>query len=150
MNADFAKHFVAVHVGVGGLSTAGIGCPAGNEAGSLLLFRVLESALERDGIKTCGPGGRLGPLNDCVILIPVRDPEQAVQTIKTELNRVALLAVCQIGITDDGDWRCVYPSSEVKMDWLLDPERQELYSSQFREGVDNFLRKAAGEAGDNE
>jgi hypothetical protein len=90
----------------------------------------------------------LGPLNDCVIVITVHDPEQAIQTIKAELERVALLAVCQIGISDDGDWRCVYPSSEVKMDWLLDPERQELYSSQFRESADNFLRKAAEEAGD--
>ena len=144
------RDFVGVHVGVGGLSAAVVGCPAGNEIGSLLLWRVLESALARDGIETCGPGGRLGPLNDCVILIPARDPEQAIQTIKTELHRVALLAVCQIGINDDGDWRCVYPSSEVKMDWLLDPERQELYSNQFREGADNFLRKAAGEAGDKE
>jgi hypothetical protein len=150
MNADSAKHLVAVHVGVGGLSAAGVGYPAGNEIGSLLLFRVLEAALARDGIERYGPGGRLGPLNDCIIVITVHDPEQAIQTIKTELERVPLRPVCQIGISDDAGWRCVYPSSEVKMDWLLDPERQELYSSQFREGVDNFLRKAAGEAGDKE
>jgi len=144
------RDFVGVHVGVGGLSAAVVGCPAGNEIGSLLLWRVLESALARDGIETCGPGGRIGPLNDCVILIPVRDPEQAIQTIKTELKRVALLAICQIGIISDAaGWRCVYPSCEVKMEWLLDSERQELYSSQFIEAADNFLRKAAGEAGDN-
>ena len=95
-------------------------------------------------------GGRIGPLNDCAILIPVRDPERAIQTIKTELKCAALLEVCQIGIISDAaGWRCVYPSSEVKMEWLLDSERQELYTSQFIEGVDNFLRKAAGEAGDN-
>jgi hypothetical protein len=34
------------------------------------------------------------------------------------------------------------------MEWLMDLERQELYSSQFREDIDNFLRKARGEAGD--
>ena len=148
MNADIEKHLVAVHVGVG--AAAWVGCPAGNEIGSLLLWKVLDLALERDGVERYGPGGRIGPLNDCAIGIMVHDPEQAIQTIKAELERVALLAVCQIGVSDDAGWRCVYPSSEVKMGWLLDPERQELYSSQFRESADNFLRKAAEEAGDKE
>jgi hypothetical protein len=34
------------------------------------------------------------------------------------------------------------------MEWLMDLERQELYSSQFRQAADNVLRKARGEAGD--
>jgi len=72
----------------------------------------------------------------------------AIQTIKAELECVALLSVCQIGVRDDTSWRCVYPSAEDKMEWLMDLERQELYSSQFREDIDNFLRKARGEAGD--
>jgi hypothetical protein len=90
----------------------------------------------------------LGPLNDCIIAITVHDPERAIQTIKAELESVALLSVCQIGIRDNVGWRCVYPSPEVKMEWLMDLERQELYSSQFRQAADNVLRKARGEAGD--
>jgi hypothetical protein len=90
MNTDALNQLVGIHVGVGGLSTAGIGCPAGNEVGSLLLLRVLESALARDGIERCAPTGRLGPLNDCIIARSVFGMTQvgdaSIPRLKTKWN----------------------------------------------------------------
>ena len=106
--------------------------PDGNWIGSILLLRVLELACLRDGIDLLMSVSVNGALNDCVILFGVDAREAAIETIKAELEGVALLKIYQIAVTDGDGWRCVYPSPEVKMEWLLDLERQELFSSEAR------------------
>jgi hypothetical protein len=143
-----AKHCVAVHVGCPGMNKAVVVFPADNWIGTILLFRLVELALLRDGIEKLAPLGVNGPLNDCVITILAGDREAAIKTIKAELEAAKLLSFCQIAVSDGRAARCIYPSPEVKMAWLLDIERQELYSDQFRQGIDRLLAKSQGEAGD--
>jgi hypothetical protein len=148
MNADSAKHIVAVHVGEGDMAAVKIIYPDGNWIGSIILRRVLELACLRDGIDLLMSVSGSGALNDCIILFVVDDRETTIQTIKAEMERVALSKICQIAVTDGDGWRCVYPSPEVKMEWLLDSERQELYSSQLDQAVEKLLRKPDGQGGD--
>jgi hypothetical protein len=147
MNIDTAKHIVAFHVGEPSMKEVGIVYPANNWSGSRLLWRMLQLAFLRDGIECLRPAGFSGPLNDSCHIFFVGDRESAIQTIKAELEVVKLLPFCQIGVLDGDDWRCVYPSPEVKLEWLLDSERQELYSSQVHHSLEKLLRKPEGESG---
>ena len=144
---DIAKHCVAVHVGCPGMNAASVISPANNWIGTVLLIRLVELALVRDGIKKLYPLGVNGPLNDCVITLLAVDPEAAVKTITAELDAAKLLAFCQIAVWGDTGWRCVHPSPEIRMEWLLDPERQELFRNQRSDGINKLLPKPDGEAG---
>ena len=149
MNADIAKLLVAVHVGNPTMVAAGMVFPTDNWIGAGLLSKLLQLALLRDGIQILLPGFR-GPLNDCVLTFAVDDREAAIKTIKAELEGVRLLPFCQIAVSDGASWKCIHPSPDTKIEWLLHPERQELFSSQLDQAIENHLRKAAGEAGDKE
>ena len=150
MNADFAKHLVAVHVGNPYLVAAGMVFPADNWIGAGLLSKLLQLALHRDGIENLLPPGLRGTLNDCVLTFVVNDCEAAIKTIKAELEGVRLLSFCQIAVPDGASWKCIHPSPDTKIEWLLHPERQELFSSQLDQAIQNHLRKPAGEDGDME
>jgi hypothetical protein len=149
MNTDISKHAIAVHVGNPTMIAAGMVFPADNWIGAGLLSKLLQLALLRDGIQILLPGFR-GPLNDCVLTFAVDDREAAIETIKAELAGVRLLSFCQIAVSDGAGWKCIHPSPGVKIEWLLHPERQELFSSQLDQAIENHLRKPEGETGDKE
>lgn len=105
-------------------------------------------ALLRDGIENLLLPGYRGPLTDCVLTFAVDDREMAIKTIKAELEGVALLPFCQIGISDGDACKCIHPSPGIKMTWLLDVERQEHLSKKLDQAIEDLLRNAIGEAGD--
>ena len=149
MNTDTARHIVAVHVGSYVMNALAMDFPGDNQIGGMLLLRLLRLAFLRDGIGILSPPGRVGPLNDCILTFVVEDHEAAIKTIKAELKSVLLLECCQIGIgAGDGSFRCIYPSPKVNMRWLLDQERQELFTSQRNQFTEELLRKIMGETGD--
>lgn len=150
MNIDTAKHAVAVHVGEPAMNVARVLYPPGNWIGSFLLIRLLQLAILRDQVELLWPIGLRGPLNDCVVTVVARDREAAIKTIKAELDSAGLLAFCQVGISDGAGCRCIHPSADVKMEWLLDTERQELFSGQFEQAIAKLLGKPEEEAGDKE
>ena len=145
---DLAPHVIAIHVGNPTMSAGKVIFPADNWTGSKLLCRLLQLALLRDGIEEVLPSGHRGPLNDCVLTFAVDDRETAIKTIKAELEGVALLPFCQIGISDGDGLKCIHPSPGIKMTWLLDVERQEHLSKKLDQAIEDLLRNAIGEAGD--
>jgi hypothetical protein len=117
---------IAVHIGdlvIGPLAAEAF--PPKNLIGMLLLWRLLSLALSKAGLLAEPAGGR-GELNDCTFMASVTDTEAAAIVLKEELALIGLLDVSQIGIARDGGWRCVYPSASVRLNWLLDGERQDL------------------------
>jgi hypothetical protein len=145
---DLATHVIAVHIGNPTMSAGKVIFPADNWTGSKLLWRLLQLALLRDGIEEVLPSDHRGPLNDCVLTFAVDDRETAIKTIKAELEGVALLPFCQIGISDGDGCKCIHPSPGIKMTWLLDVERQEHLSKKLDQAIEDLLRNAIGEAGD--
>jgi hypothetical protein len=133
MNFELLSRAIAIHIGSADLQRLAPACPPGNRIGALLMFRVLELALLRDGLLSYEerPGVK-GEFNDSVYLFLAND-RAAIETIKSELARLGLLQYSQIGVPEGTTWRCIHPSAEVKMDWLLNPERQELFWQQFLE-----------------
>jgi hypothetical protein len=131
MHAESPEKLVGVHVGNGLLALRPEFAPPGNYVAYGLLRRVLELALlgagltREDSCRACG-----GELNDCIFGAPVTDAIKAVETIKRELAAQSLLSHSQIGIWEASGWRCVYPSSGVRMQWLMDTERLEHASAQ--------------------
>ena len=126
MNAESPDNVIGVHVGNPPLLWRREFSPAHNNVAYLLLHRTLELALLRDGLTRedcCGACG--AELNDCIFMAAVTDPVAAAETIKRELAPLSLLLHCQIGIPEGAGWRCIYPSSDVRMDWLMDTERLE-------------------------
>jgi hypothetical protein len=106
--------------------------PPGNAVGLLLLIRALESALVIEGLTCQHACAGIGPwLEDSVFFAPVSDAAKSVEVIKAELAAVCLLIFCQIGILEEGCWRCVYPSPEVRLEWLLDTDRLDHASTQY-------------------
>jgi hypothetical protein len=116
---------IGIHVGLipGELS------PPNNWIGMLLLSRCLSVALSRAGL-LAAPLAATGELNDCILFAAVSDAEDAAAVLRSELEAVRLLQNSQIGIQKGGEWECVYPSGRVRLNWLLDGERQELASAQ--------------------
>jgi len=98
--------------------------PSGNRIAALLLYRLLLLALERDGlIQSHGDTGITGDLNDAVFSAIVLDMARAVDACRAELDRVGLLEMSQIAVRADGEWRCVHPSPETPVLWLMDTDR---------------------------
>jgi hypothetical protein len=127
MNAEPPEQVIGVHLGHPLTQILPDFFPAGNYAGAVLLCRVLELALLRDGLMQEGSCGILAAeLNDCIFLALVSNATAAADTIMPELKAAGLLPFCQIGILEETSWRCVHPSSEVRLNWLMDGERIEL------------------------
>jgi hypothetical protein len=146
---DLGKHAIAIHVGNPTMDAAKMMFPADNWIASRLLWRLLQLALLRDGIENLLPPGYRGPLSDCVLTFAVDDREAAIESIKTELEGVALLPFCQIGISDGDGCKCIHPSPGIKMTWLLDVERQEHLAKELDKATQYFFR-AQVPAGDKE
>ena len=117
---------IAVHFGQPCLRLAPDSFPPSNWVGALLFHRLLAAALSHAGLLDEGHSGATGELNDCVFMATVSDQDAAVHVIRGELGQAAVLSLCQIAVAEPDGWRCVYPSSEVRMEWLLDTERHEL------------------------
>jgi hypothetical protein len=132
MNLDAPDQVIGLHVGNPMLALRPEFAPKGNSVAYVLLHRMLELALLRDGLTRDGCCGGCGAeLNDCIFMGAVTDPVAAAETIKLELSCLSLLPHCQIGISEGPGWRCVYPSPEVRMEWLMDTERLEHASAQY-------------------
>jgi hypothetical protein len=150
MSADIAEFIIAVHIGIPGEEPAKVLRPDNNWIGSLLLLRLLDVALQRDENQTLQPPGASGFLNDCILTFSAIDREEAVKTIMAELEWLKLLPSCQIGVLDGGCLRCVHPSPEVKMEWLLDTERHEFFIKQRDEALDKLLGGENGRQGNGQ
>ena len=132
MNPEAPSVTIGVHVGNPMLALRPEFAPPGNAVACVLLHRMLEQALLRDGLTRedcCGLAG--AELNDCIFMGLVTDPTAAAETIKRELTSVCILRHCQIGISEGHAWHCIYPSPEVRMEWLMDTERLEHASAQW-------------------
>jgi hypothetical protein len=154
MNID--NQIVGIHFGAPTLPVVSEIYPRDNWIGAALLRRLLELTLLRaeligEDMESCA-----GPLNDCVLFFHVLEQTAAVEAIKAELIRLRMLPYCQIAIPDGANWRCVHPSHNTRMEWLLDIERHEAYaeqreqlSAERRALIDSLLRKIheAGEKG---
>ena len=132
MNPEAPGNIVGVHVGNPLMASQPHLCPPGNAVAVPLFYRVMELALLRDGLtrEDCR-GGWGAEFNDCVFVAAVTDPIAAAETIKRELARLALLPHCQIGVPEGAGWRCICPSPDVRMNWLMDRERLEHALAQF-------------------
>jgi hypothetical protein len=142
VNIDAPEQTVGIHVGSPLLQFMPRFAPDGNYIGLLLLYRLLDLALWADGLiekGCCTVGG--GNLNDSVFLVQVTDAVAAIQTIKRELGAVVLLNHCQIGVFEVAGWRCVFPSSQVRLNWLFDPERLEFAQSQQLNLLNEVLKQ---------
>ena len=132
MNLEAPEQVIGVHVGNPMLALRPEFAPLGNAVAYVLLHRMLELALLTDGLTRadcCGAAG--AELNDCIFMGQVSDPIAAAETIKRELAQVCLLKHCQIGILEGNAWRCIYPSPQLRMEWLMDTERLEHASAQY-------------------
>lgn len=141
MNLEAPEQVVGVHVGNPMLALRPEFAPPGNAVAYLLLHRMLELALIRDGFTRedgcCGAAG--AQLNDCIFMGRVTDPIAAAETIKRELALVCLLRHCQIGILEGNAWHCIYPSPQLRMEWLMDTERLEHATAEFFRAQSNHL-----------
>lgn len=149
MNPGELKQVVGVHVGNPLLKLRPEFAPDGNAAGGFLLWRLLELALLAEGLaaeNSCGFCG--GQLNDCVVWALTSNAQAAAETFKRELKPLCLLEYCQIGVWDGESWHCVYPSSGVRLNWLMDNERLEYDLQKFRKASEEqfaIVRRAAEE-----
>jgi len=130
LNRGFAVH-------IGNLKMAAIPevFPNGNVIGAMLVGRLIQSTLSQHGLMY-GETLAGGTLGDCIVLVPMplADQAAAVGIVMEALKDAALLNYSQIAILDEaGKWRCVFPSADVKMDYLMDMERQEHLLEQIRE-----------------
>ena len=100
--------------------------PNGNWIGMIILKRFFELALSQDGPIHNKTVQADGPLNDCILGLDVASEITAIEIIKNELRRLQLLDLSQIGIWRDDEWRCVFPSEHVRMNHLMDADRQGL------------------------
>ena len=140
MNLEAPEQVIGVHVGNPMLAFRQDFAPPGNAVAYLLLHRMLELALLRDGLTRedcCGAAG--AELNDCIFMGLVTDPVAAGESIKRELATVLVLPHCQIGILAGSIWRCIYPSPEIRMGWLMDTERLEHAAAEFLRAQSNHL-----------
>ena len=107
----------------------------------MLLHRMLELALLRDGLTRedcCGARG--AEFNDCVFVAAVTDSIAAADTIKRELAPLSILPHCQIGVSEDAGWQCLYPFPDVRLNWLMNDERLEFAGVKFRLAQDDQLK----------
>jgi hypothetical protein len=133
MNREDLDQAIGVHVG-NPLMHLALEFPAGNYVGLRLLNRSLELALQANGLTgedCCAADGV--ELNDLVWIARVADALAAAEIVKRELGALYLLRLSQIGVLGRDGWRCVYPSKEVRLNWLLDGERLELTDEKFRQ-----------------
>jgi hypothetical protein len=132
MKIEDLDQVVGVHVGNPLLQLRPEFSPRGNVVGVLLLWRMLELALLDDGLTRedcCVYQG--ADFNDCTFLAAVTDCVAAVERVKRELELVVVLLHCQIGVMESTGWRCVYPSPEIRLTWLMDAERLDLATEKF-------------------
>jgi hypothetical protein len=129
-----SETIIAVHFGDAFTAMTPEIFPARNRAGALLLSGFLKLALS-DCLSEGEPFGITGELNDCVFMASVGDEAAAVEIIKNVLQPIGLLNQCQIGVHRPEGWHCVYPSSEVRMAWLLDTERHDHGFAQFKQAA---------------
>ena len=154
MNID--DQIIGIHFGDRTLSAAAETYPRDNWIGAMLLRRLLELTLLRAELISEAMESCAGPLNDCMMFFCVRDQAAAIEAIKEELIRLRMLPHSQIAILDGASWRCIHPSGNTRMEWLMDIERYEAYaeqreqlSAEKRALFDSLLRKIreAGEEG---
>jgi hypothetical protein len=141
MNTVSPDQVIGVHIGNPLLQLRPEFAPADNSVGFVLLHRMLELALlagELTGNDCCGASGAY--LNDCIFIARVTDPTAAGETIKNELGRVGLLSHSQIGVLEGASWRCLYPSANVRLGWLMDEERLEFAAVKFSQAQDDQLK----------
>jgi hypothetical protein len=146
MNLDAPDQVIGVHIGNPMLALRPEFAPPGNNVAFMLLHRMLELALLRDGLTRedcCGGCG--AEFNDCVFMAAVTDVIAAADTIKRELATLSILPHCQIGVLEDAGWQCLYPSPDVRLKWLMDDERLEFAGVKFLLAVD-AQQKAIREA----
>ena len=130
LNAETPSQWIGVHVGNSVMMPFFTDhLPQGNWIGASLLSRVLELALQAEGLTQSAGAVTAGDLNDCVLQIPVSDTEAAAEIIIRELKNLLLLQVSQIGVQTGSGWRCIYPSPSVRMDFLMDTERHSCASA---------------------
>jgi hypothetical protein len=136
MNTGSSDQMVGVYIGAPILRQLGeFAAPAGAFE-FLLFYRVLELALLKEGLMCEGQSGGCGPyLTDCIFEALVTDPIRAIETIKTELAGFSLLDFSKIGVFGEAGWRCVYPSPNVRMTWLMDMERRDLALDQYQKDL---------------
>jgi hypothetical protein len=146
MNPDAPDQVIGVHVGNPMLALRPEFAPPGNNVAFMLLHRLLELALLRDGLTRedcCGGCG--AEFNDCVFKAAVTDAIAAADTIKRELAPLSILPHCQIGVLETAGWQCLYPSPDVRLNWLMDTERLVFAGVRFSLATDAQL-KAVREA----
>jgi len=123
---------LGVHVGCAQLERVKDFFPNDHPISMFMLCRILELALPVD--KTDRPGIACeGTFFDGIVLALLRDPVAAVERTRSELETVAIDGICQIGILTASGWICVHPGPWVRMRYLMDTERFELFTEQFLE-----------------
>ena len=141
MNSEAPDDIVGVHVGNPMLALRPEFAPPGNNVAYMLLHRMLELALLRDGLTRedcCGACG--AEFNDCIFVAAVTNAIAAADTIKRELAPLTILPHCQIGVLEDAGWQCLYPSPNVRLKWLMDKERLEFAGANYRLAQDAQLK----------
>lgn len=143
MKIEDLDQVIGVHVGNPICRLAPKVFPPDNHVGVHLLGRTLVLALQADGLtgEDCG-GAMGGQLNDCMFLAAVTDRVAATETIKRELASSGLLQVIQIGFLEEDGWHCIYPSSEIRLNWLLDSDRLQFAADKVIQGIGDQFNRA--------
>ena len=134
-------HHIAVHFGNKTVGLMPEYFPAGNWIGTHLLHELLSLALSQDGLMAGDTSCATGELNDCIFRATVNDVSKSVETIK----RTVQLLPFQVAVIEGSGPRCVYPSGDLRMAWLIDHDRHMVTSSQMIESMKgNLLRSIQG------
>jgi hypothetical protein len=142
--AEIFKHVLAVHIGIKEFSSV---LEDFDLLGGQLYVRPIEEALRSvdvllPGIET--PVLQTGRFSDSIILALVTDRDAAIPAVNKGLSALGVLELSQVAIAgESGDWICVFPddgSQDDKIGWLLHMERQELFSEQLMEKIQQLIR----------
>jgi hypothetical protein len=146
LSGEIPDQIVGVHIGNPLLTLRPEFSPAANFIGMVLLWRLLELALLGARLareNSCVSAG--GELNDCIFLAAVTDRHAAAETIERALKSVTLLDHSQIGFLRAEGWQCIYPSSDLRLSWLMDTERLDFAAEKFLQAQAeqlNLVRRA--------
>ncbi len=97
--------------------------PLDSFGAACLLGRVLTLALGQDILAEEDSTLVIGTLRDGVCILTTRDSRRAIQSIREELARVALLEHCQIGIQTAAGWESVFPGPGLPLAESMDLAR---------------------------
>lgn len=88
--------------------------PSGNRVGVQLLARVLELSLENEGHSCLPVGAYVGTLNDCDIVLGVKEIHPPFAAARAEIERLNLGPLAQFGFYDfsTAKWRQLWPEPD--------------------------------------